>query len=63
MSDFFEIFNPGMRHAREQRDLDKVFVLEQRKGGAGPQPLDLDSGVVTVVLRPPSDERYAPLSG
>ncbi len=52
MSDFFEIFNPGWRHTREQKDLEKIFVLEADKGGSGPVPLDLDSGAV--VLRVPA---------
>lgn len=49
MSDFFEIFQPGLRFKREQDDLDKILVVEADKGGSGPQPLDLDSG--SVVLR------------
>ncbi|CAL8976911.1 hypothetical protein PROP_02058 [Propionicimonas sp. T2.31MG-18] len=52
MSDFFELFNPGLRHTREQKDLEKMLVVEADKGGTGPQPLDLDSG--QVVLRMPS---------
>ncbi len=52
MSDFFELFNPGERFAREQRDLDKVLIVEDEDGGAGPKPLDLDSGAI--VLRMPS---------
>ena len=52
MSDFFEIFNPGLRYKREQDDLDKILVVEADKGGSGPQPLDLDSG--SVVLRLPA---------
>lgn len=51
MSEFFELFNPGLRHQREQQDLEKVLVVDQLKGGTGPRPLDLDSG--SVVLRLP----------
>lgn len=51
MTEFIELFAPGMRHAREQRDLDKVLIVEQKKGGAGPEPLDLESGAVNIVLR------------
>ena len=51
MSEFFEIFAPGLRHLREQRDLEKVLVVDDAKGGSGPRPLDLDSG--SVVLRMP----------
>jgi uncharacterized protein DUF6191 len=46
MSDFFALFNPGVRHTREQRDLEKILVVDQKKGGAGPKPLDLESGTV-----------------
>ena len=52
MSDFFEIFNPGLRYKREQDDLDKILVVEADKGGSGPQPLDLDSGSVVLRLPP-----------
>lgn len=51
MSDFFEIFNPGLRHTREQLDTEKMLVVEADQGGSGPDPLDLDSG--SVVLRMP----------
>lgn len=50
MSDFFEIFNPGARHQREQKDLEKVLVVENKKGGNGPRPLDLDSGQVVLKM-------------
>lgn len=48
MSDFFQLFQPGMRHQNEQRDLDKILVVEEDAGGSGPKPLDLDSGMVTL---------------
>ncbi|GAA1379437.1 universal stress protein [Luteococcus sanguinis] len=50
MSEFFETFAPGMRHWREQQDLEKVLVVDQKKGGRGPMPLDLDSGKVRLVM-------------
>lgn len=50
MSSFFEVFNPGLRHTREQQDLEKVLVVDQKKGGSGPRPLDLDSGTVEIVM-------------
>ena len=58
MSDFFSIFNPGLRYWQEQRDLDKVLVVTDEAGGTGPKPLDLDSGKVTLVVpaKPGSDE-------
>lgn len=51
MSEFFQIFQPGLRHQQEQRDLDKILVVEADAGGSGPKPLDLESG--SVVLRMP----------
>lgn len=50
MSEFFEAFNPGARHWREQQQLDKTLVVDMHRGGAGPRPLDLDSGVVHLVM-------------
>jgi len=56
MSDFFEIFNPGLRYTREQQDAEKMLVVRTDQGGAGPRPLDLDSG--QVVLRMPRPSAY-----
>lgn len=62
MTNFFEIFNPGARHQREQKDLEKILIVEADKGGSGPQPLDLDSGSVTLRIpprplpKPPTDD-------
>lgn len=52
MTGFFEIFEPGLRHMREQKDLEKILIVEADKGGTGPQPLDLDSGSVTLRVPP-----------
>lgn len=52
MTGFFEIFEPGMRHQREQKDLEKILIVEADKGGSGPIPLDLDSGSVTLRVPP-----------
>jgi len=48
MSEFFQIFQPGLRHQEQQRDLEKILVVDQDAGASGPKPLDLDSGSVTV---------------
>jgi len=50
VSDFFELFNPGLRHTREQRDLEKILVVDNKKGGWGPKPLDLESGRVVLYM-------------
>jgi hypothetical protein len=50
VSEFFEIFNPGARYQRQQRDLDKTYVMQYKKGGRGPLGIDLDAG--TMVIKP-----------
>lgn len=62
MSDFFEIFNPGLRYTREQLESEKLLVVRNDQGGTGPEPLDLDSGKVVVRMpvpearpRPPAE--------
>lgn len=50
MSEFFEAFNPSARHWREQQQLEKMLVVDTHRAGSGPKPLDLDSGVVHLVM-------------
>ena len=50
MSDVMSIFHGGMEHVRRQRDLEKSLIVEADRGGDGPRPLDLDSGVVELVM-------------
>ncbi|MBB1511934.1 hypothetical protein H5399_04860 [Tessaracoccus sp. MC1627] len=52
MSDFMSIFQPGLEYVRQQRDLDKILIVEADKGAPGPKPLDLESGSVTITLPP-----------
>ena len=55
MSDFFALFNPGYEHQRRQKELAKVLFVDATKAGKGPQPLDLESGSVTIELPPRRD--------
>ncbi|MFT4109029.1 DinB family protein [Propionicimonas sp.] len=59
MSDFFSLFNPGYRHAREYLDAEKMLVVDSEQGGTGPEPLDLDAG--TIVLRMPGGPYPGPV--
>ena len=34
----------------------KVLIVEAERGGDGPKPLDLDSGVVELVMPPKQDD-------
>lgn len=66
MSNFFEIFDPGLRRAREQLEVEKMLIVTSAEGGRGPIPLDLDSGKVVLrlpqsyaaaMIQPPNDEK------
>nr|WP_231980594.1 hypothetical protein [Tessaracoccus coleopterorum] len=37
-----------MEHVYRQRDLEKSLIVEPSKGQGGPEPLDLESGVVVI---------------
>lgn len=50
MSDFLQIFQPGLRHQQEQRDLEKIFVVDEEAGGPGTKTHDLESGEVTIKI-------------
>lgn len=41
---FFEIFSPGLRHLREERDRLKTLITRPTIGGGGPLGIDLASG-------------------
>ncbi len=50
MSDFLQIFQPGLRHQQEQRDLEKIYVVDEEAGGPGSRTHDLESGEVTIKI-------------
>jgi hypothetical protein len=44
----FEIFQPGLRHLREERDRQKTLVARPTPGGGAPLGIDLDSGTAVI---------------
>lgn len=52
MSELFEAFAPGLRHWREQRELQKVLVHRTDQGESGRVPPDLESGEIVIDLAP-----------
>ena len=53
---FFELFQPGLRFLREEKDRQKMLVAEPKYGrGGGPLGIDLDSGTATFTM-PPRNE-------
>lgn len=49
MSDVFNIFMPGARHWDEVKRAEKMLLVQSKRGGESPQPVDLDEG--TWVMR------------
>jgi len=40
---FFELFQPGLRYLREEKDRQKILVAKPSHGGAAPLGIDLDA--------------------
>jgi hypothetical protein len=47
---FFEIFQPGLQHLREERDRLKTLVSKPVPGGGAPLGIDLDTGKAVIRL-------------
>ena len=48
---FFELFQPGLRHLREERDRQKSVVANPKHGGSGgPLGIDLSGGTARFVM-------------
>ena len=58
---FFEIFSPGLRHQREERDRLKTLIARPNHGAGGPLGIDLDRGKATIPMpvRPAVDQAEA----
>jgi Family of unknown function (DUF6191) len=50
---FFEIFQPGLRHLREERDRLKTLVARPTHGGGAPLGIDLDGGRAAFTMPSP----------
>ncbi|HET8615374.1 MAG TPA: DUF6191 domain-containing protein [Actinomycetales bacterium] len=61
MDGFFELFQPGYKHLREERDR-KRLEAQIPETGAPPFGIDLDSGVARISLRTSSPEQTPPAS-
>ena len=53
---FMEIFQPGLRHLREERARQQIDVTYPTNGGNPPIEVDLDAGTATIVVRVPAPE-------
>ena len=49
---FLEIFQPGLKHLRDERDRQKMLVVRPSHGGGAPMGIDLDAGKATIAVTP-----------
>ena len=54
---FMEIFQPGLRHLREEQYRRQMDVAYPTNGGNPPIEIDLDAGTATIVVRVPAPEQ------
>lgn len=52
MSNPLEVIQPSLRYLREQRDLDKVLVVDVPRGADGLGRVDLASGHIKIPVKP-----------
>jgi hypothetical protein len=56
---FLEIFEPGLKNLREEKDRQKMLVVRPSHGGGARLGIDLDAGTATFSVTPPEDHRTA----
>jgi hypothetical protein len=52
---FFELFQPGLKYLREEKDRQKILVAQPSHGGGAPLGIDLDAGTAKIAIAPKSD--------
>ena len=52
---FFEIFQPGLQHLREERDRRRMLVVRPTHGGGPPLGIDLDGGTAKIFIQRPAE--------
>jgi hypothetical protein len=54
---FFEIFEPGLKYVREEKERQKILVAKPSHGGEAPLGIDLDAGTAKIALPHKADHR------
>ena len=52
---FFELFQPGLKHLREEKERQKMLVSKPTHGGGAPLGIDLEAGTAKITIRPKTD--------
>ncbi len=60
MTNPLESIQPSLRYVREQRELEKVFVVDNPEGTDGLGRVDLGSGHIKIPVRRPVEKPAAP---
>ena len=60
---FFEIFEPGLRHSRGERDRQKSLVVRPTTGGGAPLGIDLDNGTAVIHRPEPAQSAHQTSDG
>ena len=47
---FFEIFQPGLKYLREEKDRQKMLVSKPTHGGGAPLGIDLEGGTAKISI-------------
>jgi hypothetical protein len=47
---FLEIFEPGLKYLREEKDRQRILVIEPSHGGGAPLGIDLDAGTAKIII-------------
>src|SRR5215207_980747 len=52
---FFELFQPGLKYLREEKERQKMLVSKPTHGGGAPLGIDLDAGTAKITITPRTD--------
>lgn len=55
---FMEIFQPGLKHLREEQYRQQMDIAYPTNGGNPPMAIDLDAGTATIVVRVPAPDHH-----
>ena len=51
---FFELFQPGLKYLREEKDRQKMLVSKPTHGGGAPLGIDLEGGKAKISITRPA---------
>ncbi|HET7723067.1 MAG TPA: DUF6191 domain-containing protein [Propionibacteriaceae bacterium] len=60
MTNPLEVIQPSLRYLREQRELEKVYVVDNPEGADGLGRVDLASGHIRIPVRTPVEKPAPP---